>query len=693
MPTLQNRTVSVIVDRMVVSYKGVDDSRRNVNTYGEVRFRLRSEYDNTPVQTASVWINGSSATWDGVNQWWELSVSQSSAVKKNYVVTAATWAAYGITALNSGVASNSTSIIWDRVDVTISANTTLLKQGGTASFTITGKYEYDGNRVSPLTVNILRNSTHFATGNFTDTSSSPAIYFYTVENLTEATYGLTAFSSNTVNVTWTLFVNITHLDIYYDSTGLLNTYFKIVSTEDLTVGLYNNSILIHAENRTSSGGWVNGTIILPTTKELHSPVVVKAFNNRYTLSSDSNHTVSFRLNYTVSFTYIGFNGTYLFYRLIAADVKGRWGKIYFSTPSVNNATYSYLLYNTTSLALHTPINQDTALNFTFHIWRLAYVKNATFSNTDFTWKVYYIGGARAVHPKNATVSISYDSLPSAFYWRSNGSLFYYTVRPVLIAKNGRPTKLGLDYLYDIGLNIFTSLAGNETLQVFLSSPVAGAFSTPQLRLYASDVSAGYIFHARRVYDYGKVYVQIPYRCTNDFGVDLDSSITLLEIPEDVNTTEAVVVDENGRSYVPRWFGNNTALITLASIDSGQALTVYVRAEIPVDQFWLAPFTFLGVVMPVGQLFAIIFAAIIVIVFEVATRGRLGFWGAPLLLIIYLVAGAYTQTSPDFITFPSQVGPELLGAPTVLGLSSLELIIIIMVVMAFVAVISHRTGED
>jgi len=106
-------------DRIVVSYKGNDDDRRDIGTSGEVRFRLKSEYDDTAVTSGSVSVNGTSATWDSTNSWWELTTGVVNTVeKRSYVVTAVNWDTYGITALNNGVLTNATSIIWDRLNVT-----------------------------------------------------------------------------------------------------------------------------------------------------------------------------------------------------------------------------------------------------------------------------------------------------------------------------------------------------------------------------------------------------------------------------------------------------------------------------------------------------------------------------------------------------------------------------------------------
>jgi hypothetical protein len=102
---MNGQSKSVIWDRFVVCFRAVDDDRRDMGTAGEVRFKLRSEYDEAAVAAGSASTNGTAATWDAANGWWKLSVSQASAMKKNHTASAVSWSTYGITALNSGVAA------------------------------------------------------------------------------------------------------------------------------------------------------------------------------------------------------------------------------------------------------------------------------------------------------------------------------------------------------------------------------------------------------------------------------------------------------------------------------------------------------------------------------------------------------------------------------------------------------------
>ena len=203
-----SQSLPVVWDRLTVQYKAVDDSRRDVDTSGSVRFKLWSEYDHAYVTSGSVSINGSVATWDGTNQWWGLTVSQSSVSKKWYIVSAVNWDLYNITALNSGVSSNSSSIIWDRMMVqAIARSDDRTDIGSTVQVNVTVNYEYDNVSVTSgsLTINGV-SSTHLGSGVYRiqpAQSSVQQVVYNTVAG-SESTYGLSAVNQNgkSTSVIW-----------------------------------------------------------------------------------------------------------------------------------------------------------------------------------------------------------------------------------------------------------------------------------------------------------------------------------------------------------------------------------------------------------------------------------------------------------------------------------------------------------
>jgi hypothetical protein len=174
---------AIIVDRITLNYKAVDDSRRDINTAGEIRFKLRSEYDSAFVQSGSLTINGTSASWDAVNSWWEIPYTLNAIGIRYFIVNSVSWSTYGITALNSGVATNATWIVWDRVNInSFSVSDNRVNVGDTASFSVSGIYEYDS---------VAWSGTYSL--NDTTTKSTVGKYGFKVQSITDTNYGLTAF--------------------------------------------------------------------------------------------------------------------------------------------------------------------------------------------------------------------------------------------------------------------------------------------------------------------------------------------------------------------------------------------------------------------------------------------------------------------------------------------------------------------
>jgi hypothetical protein len=83
------------------------------------------------------------------------------------------------------------SIIWDRVDITLSTSTPSLPFGSNASITWTGYYEYDKTQFNGR-----------ITLNDTTVKTVPGAFTYTVSKISDNKYNLTAFTSNSVTVTF-----------------------------------------------------------------------------------------------------------------------------------------------------------------------------------------------------------------------------------------------------------------------------------------------------------------------------------------------------------------------------------------------------------------------------------------------------------------------------------------------------------
>lgn len=193
---------AVIVDRLKITLKGVTDDRTDIGASVYVYFNISMEYDGTLFEgtKGTVYINDSIATWDEENKFWKLSVTQISVGKWTYQVSNITDIKYGVTAINDPAGAQ--QVIWDKVIVTITPDATNVMVGTKVNFKVTAIYAYDNKNVSAYTVDISKDGVHFATSNFTDTSAIASTHQYKTEKVTEATYSLNAFTSNSPTITW-----------------------------------------------------------------------------------------------------------------------------------------------------------------------------------------------------------------------------------------------------------------------------------------------------------------------------------------------------------------------------------------------------------------------------------------------------------------------------------------------------------
>ena len=204
---------------------------------------------------------------------------------------------YCVTDENS-VQNQTVYVVVDRGVITISANTTSPAPNGHVSFTLTAMYDFDHTQITSWTVNTLRNGTHYATGNFTDGGYTDTLYIYTVENMTENTYGLTAFTSNTFTVCWSTYVALTVKTVDLDGDILTEAivYFNETSAPVDSSGLATKTGIVKNNNVTVKvnwqGVWVNGswTVNMTDTKTIEAPcqvwqIAVNARDNSGTMLS------------------------------------------------------------------------------------------------------------------------------------------------------------------------------------------------------------------------------------------------------------------------------------------------------------------------------------------------------------------------------------------------------------------------
>jgi hypothetical protein len=261
----------VIWDRLRILSYWIDevDGRTNIGTIQQVYVTVDYEYDGTVLQGAfgTVFMNSSAMTWNPALLRWNHSFVYLTPVGYTFQVSEITDLLHGLTAISEQVSPE--SIIWDKLNVVIQADTSIAYYGEIVSFTVTATRQYDNSRVSVLTVETLRNSTPpVLFDNFTDTWNGPedALQQYLVDYAEDGMYGITEFDTLMIAVFWTD-APLVIIDSAFtsDTDGRVNIgttisiYFHCVWLEngsDVETGLLYVNSTPHSINET---GWVKLT--------------------------------------------------------------------------------------------------------------------------------------------------------------------------------------------------------------------------------------------------------------------------------------------------------------------------------------------------------------------------------------------------------------------------------------------------
>ena len=164
----------------------VSNNRSDVDSLQTVDFYAKWAHNDSDVVGGSIYVNETEYVTNATG-WITLDVT-------NNTVGENTWTVTGVNA--SGVTGyvqlvGNPFIIWDKVNVTLSVENDTLEVGETANITHTAVYEYDG---ADFDGQIMLNDTL--------TKMTVGTFYYTTESITNDTYGITAFESNTVAVTF-----------------------------------------------------------------------------------------------------------------------------------------------------------------------------------------------------------------------------------------------------------------------------------------------------------------------------------------------------------------------------------------------------------------------------------------------------------------------------------------------------------
>jgi len=168
----------------------IGNTRLNIGESANIAVKLIYEYDNAPITSGSFTLNGLSLTHQGGGVW-TATDSRSSVQAATYNVISGTEGVYGLATVNMN--GKSVTVIWDRVQVTLTVADSRIECCSSMSWSFTATYEYDGSDATGYVTVILNDTT---------TKNSVGKWSFTVESVTESQYGLTAFTSNTIECIW-----------------------------------------------------------------------------------------------------------------------------------------------------------------------------------------------------------------------------------------------------------------------------------------------------------------------------------------------------------------------------------------------------------------------------------------------------------------------------------------------------------
>lgn len=191
-------------DKARIYYQALNDPRLNINGYIEFRVRGILLYDNHALGSGDTVIaNFGALTWDAGNSWFDGTRTQGTVGSYTFQVSSLSEATYAITSFEVNV-SNPTGV-YDRLSVTLAASNTIPLNNTDSTISWTIRRQYDNSLVSNFVYTLYRNATSYIVG-LTNNSKienyADLKYNYTTGAVTDFTYGLTAFVTNLVTVTW-----------------------------------------------------------------------------------------------------------------------------------------------------------------------------------------------------------------------------------------------------------------------------------------------------------------------------------------------------------------------------------------------------------------------------------------------------------------------------------------------------------
>ncbi|MFX1482859.1 MAG: hypothetical protein ACFFCP_06675 [Promethearchaeota archaeon] len=207
---LSGNNVSIIWDRIQVQSYSVSDDHVNIGDSVNIDVVLYYDYDDSPVTDGTITVNGISATHQGAGLW-RFSDSEAAVVMNTYNLVAGSGNIHGLTVVDQNTQTQ--NVIWDQLVIVIGVDDASLVNGHQANFTLTVTFDYSDAVCTTYQIVIDRNETWwslFVVANlsqFVDTNTD-STYFYNASSVSsESTYGITAFTTTTQKVTWSLAPN------------------------------------------------------------------------------------------------------------------------------------------------------------------------------------------------------------------------------------------------------------------------------------------------------------------------------------------------------------------------------------------------------------------------------------------------------------------------------------------------------
>jgi len=250
-----------------------------------------------------------------------------------------------------GAWSSGRAIVVDRVQITLSVADSRINVGETMSWSFTAVYEYDGaDATSYVSVSL----------NDTATKSSVGKWVFTVSSITETQYGLTAFTSNTVECIWDrVIINLEVSDTHVDVGATIDLSFDAIyeydgadATDHVSVTL-NDTLIKNAIGKYYyTVDSITDSLYGLTVFECNVVYVIfdrvnftlSAVNERVDVGKEASITVSAVYAYDGS----TFEGTYSLNDTLTKSEVGKYG---FKVASMTDTLYGLTVFTTNEISI------------------------------------------------------------------------------------------------------------------------------------------------------------------------------------------------------------------------------------------------------------------------------------------------------------------------------------------------------